>query len=287
MKKLIRRGMTICLLVIFLYLSNNWLQVTHYAVCLPQLPPEWDGYQILQLSDLHGKFFGQDNQWLVAAIRRIDPDIIVATGDMMNSTDDDGQAWLCLVQQLEQQYPIYFSLGNHEQIARRRQEQPNLYAQLLPKLQAAGVVCLDNRHVVLRRGQSAVHLYGLTIDLPHYSEASVATAALNTAYLQRKIGRPDQAQVNILLAHNPDYFPQYAAWGADLTLSGHIHGGVVRIPTKGGLLSPAREFFPEYDAGHFHADAGQMIVSRGLGNSVIHQRIFNRPQLVVITLCRE
>ena len=107
---------------------------------------------------------------------------------------------------------------------------------------------------------------------------------MDAAYLKRLLGKPSAGEYNILIAHNPDYFPAYAEWGADLVLSGHVHGGIMRLPLLGGVLSPALRLFPKYDGGLFQEGGSTMILGRGLGSHTIPIRIFNPGELIVVTL---
>lgn len=281
------------LLMLFLHWQNNSLQISQYILAYDKLPESFDGYRIVQISDMHGKTFGQKNSTLARKIKALKPDVLLVTGDMMSSTIDDGGAFLNFLDHFDQACPIYFGLGNHEQIARwfnSNGDKTIDYEKFIAETKKRGVYVLDNEKTVIEKDGSTINLEGLTLELYHYSrrdlEPSDDSLLLKRSFVDQVIGKPD-AGFTILLAHNPAYFKEYTAWGADLILSGHVHGGVIQIPFKGGLLSPERVFFPEYDAGLFQDETGKMIVNRGLGYSVINFRLFNRPEISLIELKRK
>jgi predicted MPP superfamily phosphohydrolase len=268
------------------YLGNNWLSVSQYEIRVRRLPPALDGLRIVQLSDLHGKRFGRGNRSLAAAVRRAQPDLIICSGDMIGPAGDDG-ALRELLTALNGQYPVYYSLGNHEQILRSSATHRADYEQMLTTLKELGVGVLDNERARFTKGDASLAIAGFTSRLYHYSGVGSAddeSVALSEDFITESLGAAPTEAPLLLIAHNPRWFSEYAGWGADVILAGHVHGGVVRIPGRGGLLSPEGTFFPKYDAGLYHAESATMAVSRGLGSSVIPWRILNRPEVVVITL---
>jgi uncharacterized protein len=275
---------------LFIYTQNNWIQIVQYTIASSKVPQGFDGYKILQLSDLHSKRFGKDNKALISRINKINPDIIVVTGDMINSLNDAGEVFLNLAEQLSGQYRIYHIVGNHEQIAqwKAKENKSGWYGHYINELEKLGVVVLNDSKADIGRDGSKISLYGLEVPLPYYkakdTPSYIGEKPYGSANVQKSLGEPEPKSFNILLTHNPMYFSAYREWGADLVLAGHMHGGIIRIPFKGGLLSPERAFFPQYDAGRFTEGESTMIVNRGLGNDSISIRIFNRPELSVITL---
>jgi len=262
-----------------LYFGNNTLQISQYTVSSVKLPADFDDFRILQLSDLHSKQFGSDSRRLIKRIDEEKPDIIVMTGDMINTSDDNSDVFIDLAKNLVRKYEVYYIVGNHEKII-------NSY-RLLHDLENSGVTVLDNEKVRLERGKSFINLYGLLFSIKYYKNVNnpdEKNIFYDLAAMEEATGVSDPGEFNILLTHNPVYFSTYSQWGADLTLSGHIHGGIIRIPFMGGLLSPDRTLFPKYDAGQFNSGQSVMIVNRGLGNELIIPRIFNRPEITVITL---
>lgn len=311
--KIIKVIFAFIIILLLLYLGNNWLQVTHCQVNVKGLPQSFAGFRIVLLSDLHAKEFGRENKRLAAVIDREKPDLIIAAGDLINSTADDGSAFLNLLKGLDGKYPVYFSLGNHEQIVRERDREQNtrVYQEFVKQVQEAGGVVLDNQQAEIKRGRESIALYGFTSMLYHYLPERAAAAQLksgltsvlahysgrNTAYwegselkadfIEKKLGRAPDGQTTILLAHNPKYLAEYADWGADLVLAGHIHGGMIRLPFIGGVFSPDISLFPTYQAGLYREGNTALYVSRGLGLSVIPFRVFNPPEVAVLTLLPE
>ena len=286
--KLNRKKKTIVFLVIVLiiagalYYGNKTVEISRYKIYSTRLPAEFDNFKILQLSDLHSKQFGNENWRLLRIINKEKPDIIAMTGDMVSTSDDNYEIFYELSRNLAKRYKVYYVVGNHEQIL--------MDDRIIHFLESNGVTVLDNEKVKIEGKNSSINLYGLWFNLKYYKDMNDPyTKDLYFGFdtMQKTLGIPNSKEYNILLTHNPMYFPTYAQWGADLTLSGHVHGGVVIIPFKGGLLSPERDFFPEYYGGLYSIKERKMIVNRGLGNGKFGIRIFNRPEVTVITLSNE
>ena len=287
-KKLLVVIIAFLFISIFLYWDNNSLQVCRYVLEYEALPEGFDGYKIVQISDMHGKTFGRENSRLAGRIKSLKPDLLLATGDMMSSTVNDGGAFLDFLDHFQRACPVYMCLGNHEQIAEWLGENSAVdYEGFINGVLERGVILLDNEKVKIERNGDALTLAGLTPELYHYSRRDADYnddgLLLKRTYIDAVLGKPNMG-FNILMSHNPAYFKEYAEWGADLVLSGHVHGGIIQVPFKGGLLSPERVFFPEYDAGLFEKGPAKMIVNRGLGYSVINFRLFNRPEISFIEL---
>lgn len=254
-----------------------------YTIHSPKLPVEFDNYRITHLSDLHGAVYGQNHKNLMQKIRLTNPNLVVMTGDMADHSWGSIPHLLDLCRQICRYYPVYCVLGNHEQEMKSRKLGP-----LLAGLKSLGVVVLDNESCLLSRHGASVKLYGLQIPMVYYKDPLKEykkEIEFSVSDVRKRLGIRKEEGYHILLAHNPLYYPAYRDWGADLTLSGHVHGGIIRIPGKGGLLSPDVTFFPKYDGGHFREDGKDLIVSRGLGNHFL-VRVMNPPELVVVTLHR-
>lgn len=276
-RKKIRRVLLALLLLAALafWHSNCTLSVEHYDFASSSLPQGWDGGKIVHLSDLHGKEFGKDNARLLRAVESAAPDLIVITGDIA-----DAQSGLdfapVLLQGLAAIAPTYYVSGNHEWAA-------GLITQLRTLLEDAGVVWLYNEYVPLQRGGDTIVLAGA--DDPNGTTTQSDTEAM-AAQLRAECGEVFW----MLLAHRNNLFSQYyCRLGADLTLSGHGHGGIWRLPFTDGLISPLREWFPSWTDGFYTCDAGDcggstVFVSRGLGNSPRVPRLFNPPEVAVLTL---
>lgn len=243
-----------------------------------------DGTFIL-LSDLHNKSFGKENQALLQAIEKQKPDGILIAGDMYTAAKGKDNTKVAeFVCRLAEKYPVYYGNGNHEHKTRLFPEEfGNLYQDYMDKIKKAGVVTLQNEKVHLP-GFNA-DIYGLEIERDYYKKFE--RQKMEPEYLMKELGTPDKGRFTLLIAHNPEYFPAYAAWGADLSVSGHVHGGLMRLPAAGGVISPGIQLFPKYDGGFFREGNAVMILSRGLGTHTLPIRIFNPGELVVIHLRRQ
>lgn len=265
-----------------IYYGNNFIEVSQYTVSSNEIPTSFKGFKILQLSDLHSKSFGDNNNRLVKKIISQNPDIVVMTGDMVNAKDTDFEVFISFAEQISKRFDVYYIVGNHEQNLNDNKKQI-----LMGKLNEIGIKVLDNEKVAISRGQDSINLYGLWFNLRYYKDLSneyTKDVFFGADQIQTILGNFDTDAYNILLTHNPLYADTYSDWGADLTLSGHIHGGMIRIPFVGGLLSPEREFFPKYDGGEYQINGKTLIVNRGLGNGDFGIRVFNQPEISVIML---
>ncbi|MBR1855075.1 MAG: metallophosphoesterase [Lachnospiraceae bacterium] len=233
------------------------------------------------LADLHNKKYGRDNELLLQAIREAKPDLILIAGDLLTARPREKlDVALQLLENLTAQYPVYYGNGNHEY---RLKLYPKVYGEMARQyaegIQKLGVHLLVNEHMALP--EYGMVIYGSEIDRFYYKRFGIKPMAED--YLESLMGRVDKAAYSVLIAHNPDYFPQYAAWGADLVLSGHVHGGMVRVPFWGrGVVSPNVRLFPKYDGGRFEENGSTMLVSRGLGMHSIPIRLFNPAEVLVL-----
>lgn len=239
---------------------------------------------IILLSDLHNKSFGKSNCKLISAIDKLHPDRILIAGDMYTSTAGGStQVAQQLVNQLAMRYQVYYCNGNHEQKTKLFPEQyGKMYEQYVQAVQKGGTCFLLNERVNL--SVPNIDIYGLEIEPEYYGKFK--NRQMKPEYLERRLGKPNPSAFSILLAHNPDYFQAYSQWGADLVLSGHVHGGLMRLPVLGGVISPALRIFPHFDGGEFRLGQAVMILSRGLGTHTLPIRIFNPGELVSIK-CRK
>ncbi len=239
--------------------------------------------KVVVLSDLHNKSYGKDNWQLLSKINEINPDMIWIAGDVMNAHPDaDFEVAVKLLNYLADKYKILYGMGNHEH---RMKLYPDVYGDMSERYWEAvkhpNIVPLVNEKVLLE--EYGICVYGSQIDRKFYKRFK--TTVMEENYLQSILGAPKKDAYNVLIAHNPDYFPDYAKWGADLVLSGHVHGGIVRLPLLGGVVSPRCRFFPKYDGGIFKEGGSTMLLSRGLGVHTIPVRLFNPGELHVLTLC--
>lgn len=265
-KKLVKYILVIASLIVFLYANNNWLTVSNHIIKSSQIPASFDGYRIVQVSDLHDATFGENQQRLVNKIQQEKPDMIVITGDIIDSNRYDLQNSLDLIDQIVEITDVYYVTGNHEVAT-------NDVDRIKEQLTARGVRVLSNETLPIERDGETISLTGIE-DLLMGDVSSDMIVASNV---------PSDA-FTVLLAHRPEDFQEYVDARIDITLSGHAHGGQFRIPFVGGLVAPGQGYFPKFTAGIYEQDQSQLIVSRGLGNSIIPIRLFNLPEIVVVTL---
>ncbi len=241
-------------------------------------------FRAVLLADLHNKEFGKGNERLLAAIREQAPDMILVAGDVLTAKKGrTPRIALELMKELAALAPVYYGNGNHEyRLGLYPERYGSMGAEYAKALENLGVHLLVNDHVCLE--EYGVSVYGLEIDRRFYRRFHLFP--MEGDYLEQTMGTPEAGLYTILLAHNPDYFPSYAEWGADVTFSGHVHGGVIRVFGK-GLLSPMVRFFPKYDGGLYSMGDKCMLVSRGLSSHTLPLRIFNPGELIVIDFAAE
>ena len=273
------------LMYLYIKYNVNTLEVTKYVVENKKVPKEFDGYNIVQISDLHSKLFGENNKKLIQKIKSLNPDIVVVTGDLIDGENNNYNVALDFMKEISKLYRVYYIIGNHEQKSLIKKYKDE-YKDYFNKLHQIDFVNLDNNKVEIGKGDSNINLYGLTVPYSCYKYLfdNQETTSIDIDFLEEKLGKVDREQFNILLAHTPFYFDEYEKWGADLTLCGHVHGGIVRLPIVGGLLSPDRKFFPKYDLGEYTKNKSTMIVSKGLGGSKVLIRVNCKPEIVNIKL---
>ncbi|WP_315070156.1 metallophosphoesterase [uncultured Clostridium sp.] len=266
------------LLAVGLYLGNKLMRVSKYEIKSDKIPKEFSNFKIVHLSDFHSHSFIGNTNKIVKKVDDQKPDIIVMTGDMVNKYDKKFDRFLELAKVLSKKYKIYYIVGNHEQ----RLTKSDLKL-ILDRLNKLGIKILKDEKIILKRKKDYLNLYGIDVPLKFYKIRNkplidleeIITPVLESCKVE---------EYNILLAHNPLYFEKYAKYNVDLILSGHVHGGMIRLPFLGGLLSPERKFFPKYSSGIYEANNKKMIVSRGIGHSKPLIRIFNMPEILSITL---
>ena len=250
------------------------VQTTHTVAELSGLPAGFDGYRIAHLSDLHGHEYGEDSRELVERVAREDPDLIVITGDLI---DQKSQLDMvpALARGLSAVAPTYYVTGNHEWALGSK-----TVKELKALLGESGVTVLSNRWEAVERNGDRLALAGVA-DPNGYADQTTPEE------LYAWIQEDSPGLFTLLLAHRNDRFPQYAAAGYGFVLSGHGHGGIVRLPFLGGLIGTNRRLFPQWTSGLYAQGDSVLFVSRGLGNNTVPFqgfRIFNRPELAVVTL---
>lgn len=260
------------LFTLFMYWSNRTLQVDSFTYSSARLPAGFDGCTIVQLTDLHGAEYGENNEDLIAAVRNANPEYIFLTGDLQDRfRETPAEYTIALCTRLSAIAPTYYVTGNHEWAL-------GSIRSLKAAIRETGVTVLTNEYLTLERGGDSILLAG--IDDPN-------------GFADQKPPEELAAEVKevwgdgfwMLLAHRNNHFlKQYCKLGADLVLSGHAHGGMIRLPFTDGLIGTDRDLFPSYTSGFYEENGTTLFVSRGAGNSGPSFRIFNRPQVAVLTL---
>lgn len=266
-----------CLSALAVWISwgNSALMVTEHAITSDKLPDSFSGCKIAQISDLHNAEFGKGNEDLLALLDSEAPDIIVLTGDLIDSRKTNIHIASSFAEKAVEIAPTYYVTGNHE--ARIAE-----YDELRDNLVVAGVMVLENEGTVIEKDGESIALIGVNDPSFQTDYLMGDSASVVEGVLAGLVA--DDAPYIILLSHRPELFDTYVAAGADLVFSGHAHGGQFRLPFIGGLVAPNQGFFPEYDAGLYTEDSTNMIVSRGLGNSLFPFRVNNRPEIVIVEL---
>lgn len=236
------------------------------------------------LTDLHNKCYGKENKKLLDAIREQKPDFVLIAGDMITAVPGKSmEPGLKLIKSLAEEFPVYYGNGNHEyRIKLYPQKYGTMGEELAKQLEQMEIKLLVNEHVDL--AACGITVYGAEIDKEYYKRFK--TPCMDEEYLNGILGHSRGDKYTVLLAHNPDYFSEYAKWGADLVLAGHVHGGVARVPfLNRGVIAPTLRPFPKYDGGIFREGDAMMILSRGLGMHTIPIRLFNPGELWTIDFC--
>ncbi len=274
--KLCMLSAIIFILLIWMVWGNTALTVNDVKISSSHIPAVFSGFRIAQVSDLHNAEFGKGNKELLELILESKPDIIVITGDLVDAKHTDIRVALDFAKEAVNIAPTYYVTGNHEASLSQ-------YNELKTGLETNGVVVLEDETTQLKRDKEVIMLTGLsdpnfTLKGDIFGEApAMVSTKLNSL-------ADDESSYMILLSHRPELFESYAHCNIDLVLSGHAHGGQFRLPFIGGLIAPNQGIFPKYDAGLFTKGNTNMIVSRGLGNSIIPIRFNNRPEVIVIEL---
>mgnify|MGYP002516554763 FL=1 len=261
-------------LIVWTAWGNTALERNTYTISSRELPDAFDGYRIAQVSDLHNAEFGEGNQRLLKMLREAEPDMIAITGDLIDSRKTNIVVALAFAKEAVKIAPCYYVSGNHE-------ARVSEYQDLKTGLEEAGVTVLDDAQVKIEVSGESITVIGVN-DPSFHADYLTSDAEV----MDRKLSElsSEDAGFTILLSHRPELFDTYVAHDMDLVLTGHAHGGQFRLPLIGGLIAPNQGLFPKYDAGLYSDGSTNMIVSRGLGNSIIPFRFNNRPEVVLIEL---
>lgn len=282
MKKKIRRWIAaiaaaavLSLLGWALVWGNTALVTADVLVCSNGIPEAFDAYKIVQISDLHDAQIGENNEKLIAMTAETEPDCIVLTGDFVDSSRFHPERSLSVAESLVKIAPVYYVSGNHEAILPDED-----YQALTDGLRGLGVCVLEDESAELTRDGQSIRLIGLTDIGFHPGTLEEKKDALRTA-LSALL---PEDEFSVTLAHRPELMDVYTECGAPLVLSGHAHGGQIRLPGIGGLIAPGQGLFPKYTEGKYEENGTTLVVSRGIGNSVLPLRVNDRPQIVVVQL---
>lgn len=277
----IKNRTTIILVMLLISIMVSWViwgnlsvETTKLTVTAKDLPEAFDKFSIAHISDLHNAEYGKINEKLIDILEAESPNIIAITGDLIDSNHTNLEVALSFAQQAVKIAPCYFVTGNHEAWIGSQ------YEELKTSLQNTGITVLQDEAIELNYGDVCIQLIGLND--PDFSERD---RLLSESILEAKLSQVNISDgFTILLSHRPEYFNVYQNKNIDLVLSGHAHGGQFRLPLGGGVIAPGQGLFPKYDAGAYTENGTTMIVSRGIGNSIIPVRINNPPEIVIIEL---
>lgn len=267
----------------YFLIANREVRVTSKKLECAKLPDSFEGKKILVLSDLHKKRYGDNFNNIMGYCESAKPDYIFFLGDLYSRDETDMRPKAAFLARLRELAPTYYIPGNHELY------QPECLEALCCRLNELGVTVMRNKKTTLTENGESIDLYGLQLPLHYYVNSDWSYCDLpqpTTEYLNKKLGKPSGDRCTFLLAHKPAFFEQYAKWGADVTFSGHNHGGIIRLPIIGGLLSPERRFFPKYSKGIYNSKTygtdRQLVVTAGLGKI----RFNNPSEILVCTLTK-
>ena len=262
-------------LIVWIAWGNTALELNTYTITSDKLPEAFDGYSIAHISDLHNAEMGEDNEKLLSMLRSAEPEMIAITGDLIDSRNTNVEIALEFAKEAMKVAPCYYVTGNHE-------ARVSEYDELKEGLAELGVVVLEDECIELE--QDSEHIVLIGVDDPSFDTDYLFGEAkmVMESKLQDLTGEDDR--YTVLLSHRPELFDVYVESGVDLILSGHAHGGQFRLPFVGGLVAPNQGFYPEYDGGLHTKKNTKMLVSRGVGNSILPFRINNRPEVILIEL---
>ncbi|MBM7561146.1 metallophosphoesterase [Fusibacter tunisiensis] len=259
----------------FILYQNNALEITKIEVRDETIPSAFNTFRIVQISDLHNKGFGNQQERLVKAVNALSPDIVVITGDLIDRRKYDLALAMEFVEKIADFVPIYYVSGNHEAWSGN-------YDEIVSALSQAGVHILDDKALALKKADEEIRIIGLSD--PDFLTSTYLDGTNYTKMEKNLKALTEPSVYQILLSHRPECFELYAHYNINLTFSGHAHGGQFRLPLVGGFIAPDQGIFPKYSSGLYQSGQAKMIVSRGLGNSIIPIRLFNRPEIVLVEL---
>ncbi|WP_035378845.1 metallophosphoesterase [Fervidicella metallireducens] len=277
-KKLLNIFIFLGVILLFCYFQNNSIVINRITLEFKNLPDEFNGYKIIHISDLHSKYFGKKQERILKKIYKENPDIVVVTGDLIDSRVKKEEPCIILMEELTKKFPVYFVTGNHEIGCGKTSE-------FIEKLKKAGVRVLRNEAEYVYKGKNSISIIGIDDSLVNYLSYFRESEKIDYE-IKKSLDKLDKNSFKILLSHRPEKIGVYADNNMDLIFSGHAHGGQFRLPFIGGIFAPGQGFFPKYTSGAVKIRNSTMVISRGLGNSLMPLRIFNRPEIVTVTLMK-
>lgn len=268
-------AIVLLVLIVWIAWGNSALELNTYTILNDELPESFDGYRIAHVSDLHNAQMGDNNESLLAMLKEANPDMIAITGDMIDSRRTDIAVALQFAEEAVKIAPCYYVTGNHE-------ARVSEYIELKKGLTQLGVTVLADGRFTVEQSAESITLIG--VDDPSFQTDYLICDV--EFVMQSKLHGLIQAEdsYTVLLTHRPELFDVYTKNNVDLVLSGHAHGGQIRLPFIGGLVAPNQGFFPKYTSGFYKQEGTNMIVSKGVGNSIFPFRINNRPEVILIEL---
>jgi len=279
----------ILLIIILLILIESMreckrFKITKYDIVSDKIP-ESEEIRFVMIADLHNAVFGDNNSLIFDKVKEFNPDFITLAGDMVVCRANKDKATLKtadFINELSNICKIYYGIGNHEKgLIISAHNVGDIWKTYYSKISDnENIIILDNKSI--KDSKKNIALYGLDLDKEYYKRFFIKD--LTTDKINYYIGKNQNNNFNILIAHNPDYFESYKLWGADLVLSGHNHGGLVKLPLLGGVISPRLRIFPKYDSGLYEKENSKMILSSGMGAHSIKIRVNNIPELIFITI---
>ncbi|MFI3238184.1 MAG: metallophosphoesterase [Lachnospiraceae bacterium] len=277
----------VILVIIAVCLIEVYYELHHFEVNTYQIPTSkvQNPLRYVVLSDLHNKQYGANNTLLLSEIEALNPDVVLLAGDMFTAHKDTCyQDTISFLETLSNKFPTYLGYGNHEtRIALYKEKFPDLHDAVFTSFSTSKIRVLSNQSESIEGTNITVN----GLEIAHSFYGRMQEKELPSGYIEKELGILDTSRFNILIAHNPIYFDAYIAYGADLIVSGHVHGGIIKIPMLGGVISPSLKFFPHYDGGEFVKGNARMILSRGIGNHTIPLRFLNKAELIVLDIIPE
>lgn len=275
-------GLILIIILAESIIETHTFKVTHYPVNSPKLHETDIGKTVVVLSDLHNKSYGKNNEKLIKEIKNQSPVLIVVAGDMLvGKKEISYRVAEDLMHQLIKICPIFYVNGNHEQ---RMKEQPELYKhaydEFKKSITSKGVVMLENNSCFRDWDDNLAVIAGLEIPIHYYKKN--CRKKISVKEIEQCIGKADTGCYQVLITHNPAHMKAYKAWGADLVVAGHFHGGIIRIPFIGGIITPQAQLFPKYSGGIYKDGNTTYVVSKGLGDHTVRIRLMNRAEIVVL-----